>query len=168
MDRQKAVLHELMVVAKDMLRNAEIAVRSFMMLQPRFHHSKPGGIVNGGSQPSQAQGANPAPASSGQQQQAVTSIVQVSDFYRGIPKKPTAFLLQTVVRFEKYLGECRQWVEELEQLLALDSDKYNRHASLLESLPKVMSNVHDFFVHVAAKVTANDSFYQTFNVESPF
>uniref|UniRef100_UPI004072FD0D NUP58 n=1 Tax=Arabidopsis thaliana TaxID=3702 RepID=UPI004072FD0D len=111
MDRQKAVLHELMIVAKDMLRNAEIAVRSFMMLQPRFPHWK-----------------------------------------RGIPKKPTAFLLQTVVRFEKYLNECRQWVEELEQLLALDSDKYSRHASLLESLPKVMSNVHDFFVHVAAKV----------------
>lgn len=167
MDRQKAVLHELMVVAKDMLRNAEIAVRSFMMLQPRFPHSKPGGVVNGGSQPSQAQGANPAQVSSGQQQ-AVTSIVQVSDFYRGIPKKPTAFLQQTVVRFEKYLGECRQWVEELEQLLALDSDKYNRHASLLESLPKVMSNVHDFFVHVAAKVTSNDSFYQTFNVETIF
>ncbi|CAH2076329.1 unnamed protein product [Thlaspi arvense] len=151
MDRQKAVLHELMVVAKDMLRNAEIAVRSFMMLQPRFPHSKPGGAANGGSQASQAQGANPAPASSGQQQ-AVTSIVQVSDFYRGVPKKPTVFLQQTVARFEKYLGECRQWVEELEQLLALDSDKYSRHASLLESLPKVMSNVHDFFVHVAAKV----------------
>uniref|UniRef100_A0A1J3GH66 Nuclear pore complex protein NUP58 n=1 Tax=Noccaea caerulescens TaxID=107243 RepID=A0A1J3GH66_NOCCA len=148
MDRQKAVLHELMVTAKDMLRNAEIAVRSFMMLQPRFTHSKPGGALSGGgggSQPSQA------PASSGQQQ-AVASIVQVSDFYRGVPKKPTVFLQQTVARFEKYLGECRQWVEELEQLLAMDSDKYSRHASLLESLPKVMSNVHDFFVHVAAKV----------------
>ncbi|KFK30341.1 hypothetical protein AALP_AA7G249000 [Arabis alpina] len=153
MDRQKAVLHELMVVAKDMLRNAEIAVRSFMMFQPRFHHSKPGGVVvnGGGSQPSQIQGANPALASSGQVQQQ-QAVVHVSDFYRGIPKKPTVFLQQTVVRFEKYLGECRQWVEELEQLLALDSDKYNRHASLLESLPKVMSNVHDFFVHVAAKV----------------
>ncbi|AEE86757.1 hypothetical protein ISN45_At04g039440 [Arabidopsis thaliana x Arabidopsis arenosa] len=152
MDRQKAVLHELMIVAKDMLRNAEIAVRSFMMLQPRFPHWKQGGgVVSVGSQPSQGQGTNPAPASSGQQQ-AVTTTVQVSDFYRGIPKKPTAFLLQTVVRFEKYLNECRQWVEELEQLLALDSDKYSRHASLLESLPKVMSNVHDFFVHVAAKV----------------
>ncbi|KAL1188893.1 Nuclear pore complex protein NUP58 [Cardamine amara subsp. amara] len=152
MDRQKAVLQELMIVAKDMLRNAEIAVRSFMMLQPRFPHWKQGGgAVSGGSQPSQAQGTNPAPASSGQQQ-AITITVQVSDFYRGIPKKPTVFLLQTVLRFEKYLNECRQWVEELEQLLALDSDKYSRHASLLESLPKVMSNVHDFFVHVAAKV----------------
>ncbi|KAF3545494.1 hypothetical protein DY000_02009358 [Brassica cretica] len=105
-------------------------------------------VVSGGdSQQPQPQGVNSAPASSGEQQ-----AVQVSYFYRGIPKKPTAFLLQTVVRFEKYLGECRQWVEELEQLLALDSNKYKRHVSLLESLPKVMSNVHAFFVHVAAKV----------------
>nr|VDC98809.1 unnamed protein product [Brassica oleracea] len=151
MDRQKAVLHELMLVVKDMFRNSEVAVRSFMMLQPRFRRSKPGGgavVVSGGdSQQPQPQGVNSAPASSGEQQ-----AVQVSYFYRGIPKKPTAFLLQTVVRFEKYLGECRQWVEELEQLLALDSNKYKRHVSLLESLPKVMSNVHAFFVHVAAKV----------------
>ncbi|KAJ0252322.1 Nuclear pore complex protein NUP58 [Hirschfeldia incana] len=153
MDRQKAVLHELMVVVKDMLRNSETAVRSFMMLQPRFPRSKPDGGATGSQSSQPAQGANPAPASSGQQQQqAVTSVVQVSDFYRGIPRKPTVFLQQTVARFEKYLGECRQWVEELEQLLALDSDKYSRHVSLLESLPKVISNVHDFFVHVAAKV----------------
>ncbi|KAG2319152.1 hypothetical protein Bca52824_012365 [Brassica carinata] len=157
-DRQKAVLHELMLVVKDMLRDSGTAVESFVMLQPRFHRSKPGGVgvgggggavvVSGGSQQPQAQGVNSAdPASSGQQE-----TVQVSYFYRGIPKKPTAFLLLTVVRFEKYLGECRQWVEELEQLLALGSDKYNRHVSLLESLPNVMSNVHAFFVHAAAKV----------------
>ncbi|CAH8344512.1 unnamed protein product [Eruca vesicaria subsp. sativa] len=154
MDRQKAVLHELMVVVKNMLRDSELVVRSFMMLQPRFPHSNPGGggaVGIGGSQSSQAQGANPGAASSGQQQ-AVASVVQVSDFYRGVPRKPTVFLQQTVARFEKYLSECRQWVEELEQLLALDSDKYSRNASLLESLPKVISNVHDFFVHVAAKV----------------
>ncbi|CAN8229099.1 unnamed protein product [Cochlearia groenlandica] len=151
MDRQKAVLHELMLVAKHMLRNAEIAVRSFIMLQPRFPHSKPVGAVSVGSQLTQAQGTNQAPASSGQQQ-PVTSIVQISDFYRGVQKKPTPFLQHTVVRFEKYLGECRQCVEELEQLLALDSEKYNRNASVIESLPKVIYNVHDFFVHVAAKV----------------
>ncbi|CAN7033523.1 unnamed protein product [Brassica rapa subsp. trilocularis] len=153
MDRQKAVLHELMLAVKDMFRNSEVAVGSFMMLQPRFTRSKPVGravVVSGGDsqQPqAQGQGVNSAPASSGEQQ-----AVQVSYFYRGIPKKPTAFLLQTVVRFEKYLGQCRQWVEELEQLLALDSDKYNRHVLVLESLPNVMSNVHAFFVHVAAKV----------------
>ncbi|CAF1839208.1 unnamed protein product [Brassica oleracea var. botrytis] len=45
----------------------------------------------------------------------VTSFVPVSDFYSGIPRKPTDFLQQTVARFENYLGESRQWVEELEQ-----------------------------------------------------
>ncbi|CAF2067426.1 hypothetical protein HID58_040118 [Brassica napus] len=152
MDRQKAVLHELMVVVKAMLRDSEVAVRSFIMLQPRFPQSKPAG-GGGAAAGSEAQGANPAAASSsGHQQQGVASVVQVSDFYRGVPRKPTVFLQQTVARFEKYLGECRQWVEELEQLLALDSDKFSRRVSLLESLPKVISNVHDFFVHVAAKV----------------
>ncbi|KAJ0251127.1 Nuclear pore complex protein NUP58 [Hirschfeldia incana] len=153
MDRQKAVLHEHMRVVKDMFRDSEVAVGSFMMLQPRFVRSKPGGggggavVVSGDSQQPQAQGVNSAPASSGQQQAD-----QVSYFYRGIPKKPTAFLVKTVVRFEKYLSECRQFVEELEQLLALDSDKYNRRVVLLESLPEIMSNVHTFFVHAAAKV----------------
>lgn len=75
------------------------------------------------------------------------------DFYSGIPKKPSPFLLQTIARFEKYLSDCRQWIEELEQLI-IDSDKNssNSRSSLLQSLPKVMKNVHDFFVHVAAKV----------------
>ncbi|KAF8087551.1 hypothetical protein N665_0578s0004 [Sinapis alba] len=165
MDRQKAVLHELMLVVKDMFRTSEVAVCSFVMLQPRFRRFKPGGgggavvVVSGGSQQPQAQGVNSAPASSGQQQ-----AVQVSYFYRGIPKKPTAFLLQTVVRFEKYLGECRQWVEELERLLALGSDKYKRHVSLLESIPNVMSNVHDFFVHVAAKVEKTHQYVESMRI----
>ena len=61
---------------------------------------------------------------------------------------------QTVSRFEKYLGECRQWIEELEQLLLSDFDRnsINFNSSVLQSLPKVLSNVHEFFVHVAAKV----------------
>ncbi|CDY61927.1 BnaCnng38700D [Brassica napus] len=46
----------------------------------------------------------------------VTSFVPVSDFYRGIRAVLTPyFLQQTVARFENYLGESRQWVEELEQ-----------------------------------------------------
>ncbi|KAL0450279.1 UNVERIFIED_CONTAM: Nuclear pore complex protein [Sesamum latifolium] len=107
MERQKATLQELMTVVKDMLRNTEVAVRSFMILRPS-----------------------------------------------GLPKKPSPFLHQTIARFEKYLSECRQWIEELEQLLLLDSERNssNPNSSLLQSLPKVMANVHDFFVHVAAKV----------------
>ncbi|KAK3416136.1 hypothetical protein EUGRSUZ_H01972 [Eucalyptus grandis] len=151
MERQKALLQELMAAVKDMLRNTEVAVRSFMMLRPRFIHSNAGSSTNA-TAPSQTPGATVTPSSSGQP--ASTSVVPVFDFYSGLPKKPSPFLQQTVARFEKYLGACRQWVEELEQLLLLDSDRNgtNLSSSLVESLPKVISNVHDFFVHVAAKV----------------
>ncbi|KAH7566511.1 hypothetical protein JRO89_XS08G0175800 [Xanthoceras sorbifolium] len=150
MDRQKAQLQELMVVVKDMLRNTEVVVRSFMMLRPRFHHPNAGG-ASSTTAPSQGPGATATPGSTGQP--TTTSIVPVFDFYRGIPKKPSPFLQQTIARFEKYLGECRQWIEELEQLLLLDTDRNSSHpgSSLLQSLPKIMANVHDFFVHVAAK-----------------
>lgn len=146
MERQKAQLQERMAVVKDMLRNTEIAVRSFMMLRPRFLHP------NAGSTPSQASGATAAPSSTGQP--ASSSVVPVFDFYRGLPKKPSAFLQQTVARFEKYLSEFRQWIEELEQLILLDPDRNSSShgSSLLQSLPQVISNVHIFFVHVAAKV----------------
>lgn len=150
MERQKALLVELMTVVKDMLRNTEVAVRSFMMVRPRFVHPNAGG-ASIATAPSQPPGATVPPGSSSQQ--TANSIVPVFDFYSGIPRKPSPFLQQTVARFEKYLTECRQWIEELEQLLLLDSEKNSCNAaSLLQSLPKVMSNVHDFFVHVAAKV----------------
>ncbi|KAL6961601.1 Nucleoporin p58/p45 [Sarracenia purpurea var. burkii] len=151
MEQQKAVLQELMVVVKDMLRNTEVAVRSFMMLRPRFIHPNTGAASNA-TVPSQASGPTVTPSASSQP--LATSVVPIFDFYSGLPKKPSLFLQQTVVRFEKYLGECRQWIEELEQLLLVDSDRnsLNSSSSLLQSLPKVMSNVHDFFVHVAAKV----------------
>lgn len=151
MERQKALLQEMMANVKDMLRNTEVAVRSFMMLRPRFLHSNPGGAANLNA-PSQAPGSTTTPGSSAQP--TATSMVPVFDFYNGLPKKPSPFLQHTVARFEKYLGECRQWIEELEQLLLLNSDRNstNHASSLLQSLPQVMSNVHDFFVHVAAKV----------------
>ena len=129
-----------------------MAVRSFMMLHPRFLHSNAGGGASNATAPSQPPGTTGIPGSTSQP--ASSSIVPVFDFYSGLPKKPSPFLQQTVARFEKYLGECSQWIEELEQLLLLDSERNSSHpgSSLLQSLPKVMSNVHDFFVHVAAKV----------------
>jgi nucleoporin p58/p45 len=151
MERQKALLRELTSTVKDMLRNTEMAVRSFMILRPRFIHPNTG-ATSSATAPSQGPASTIGPSSSGQPQS--TAMVPVFDFYSGLPKKPSPFLQQTVTRFDKYLGECRQWIEELEQLLLLNSDRnsVNSTASLLQSLPQVMSNVHDFFVHVAAKV----------------
>lgn len=155
MDRQKALLQELMATVKEMLRNSEVAVRSFMMLHPRFLRPNTGGPSNG-TAPSQAPGATVPQGSTSQP--TTTSIVPVFDFYNGVPRKPSPFLHHTIARFEKYLGECRQWIEEIEQLL-LNSERNstNDGSSLLQSLPKVMSNVHDFFVHVAAKVNERKS-----------
>ncbi|KAK7252856.1 hypothetical protein RIF29_37099 [Crotalaria pallida] len=148
MDRQKTLLQEIMSVVKDMLRNTEVAIRSFMMLRPRFLH--PSGGASSATAPSQTPGAT----QSSSNQPTATSIVPVFDFYSGLPRKPSPFLQQTISRFEKYVGECHQWIEELEQLLLLDSERNtsSNGSSLLQSLPKVMTNVHDFFVHVAAKV----------------
>ncbi|KAG8384463.1 hypothetical protein BUALT_Bualt04G0120400 [Buddleja alternifolia] len=149
MERRKATLQELMNAVKDMLRNTEVAVRSFMMLRPRFHQNKAGAAS--ATAPSQPSGATTTQTSGSQP--ASNALVPVLDFYSGLPKKPSPFLQQTVMRFEKYLSECRQWIEELEQLLLLGSEKnsFSQSSSLLQSLPKVMGNVHDFFVHVAAK-----------------
>ncbi|XP_027153743.1 nuclear pore complex protein NUP58 [Coffea eugenioides] len=149
MERERAICQELMSVAKDMLHNTEVAVRSFMMLRPRFLHSNVGAATSA-TAPSQAT----AVAQASSNQAAATSAAPVFDFYSGLPRKPSPFLQQTVARFEKYIAECRQWIEELEQLLLLDADRnsLNSSSSLLQSLPKVMANVHAFFVHVAAKV----------------
>ncbi|XP_014519277.1 nuclear pore complex protein NUP58 isoform X2 [Vigna radiata var. radiata] len=159
MERQKTLLQELMSTVKEMLRNTEVAVRSFMILRPRFLH--PSGGSSSATAPSQTPGATIAPGSSGQPINA--SIVPVFDFYSGLPKKPSPFLQQTILRFEKYLGECHQWIEELEQLLLLDSERNapSNGSSLLQSLPKVMTNVHDFFVHVAAKVESIHQFIES-------
>ncbi|KAJ6907421.1 hypothetical protein NC651_017969 [Populus alba x Populus x berolinensis] len=112
MERQKALLQELMTNVKDMLRNTEMAVRSFMMLHPRFLHSNAGGGASNATAPSQPPGTTGIPGSTSQP--TSSSIVPVFDFYSGLPKKPSPFLQQTVARFEKYLGECSQWIEELE------------------------------------------------------
>ncbi|XP_022132956.1 nuclear pore complex protein NUP58 [Momordica charantia] len=149
-EHQKVLLQELMTAAKGMLCNTEVAIRSFMMIRPRFLHQSAGGASNP-TAPSQVPGAPSPLGSSGQP--TSTSIVPVFDFYSGLPRKPSPFLEQTVSRFEKYLGECRQWIEEIEQLLVLDSNRSaSNSSSLFHSLPKIMSNVHEFFVHVAAKV----------------
>ncbi|KAL8251120.1 hypothetical protein R6Q59_034813 [Mikania micrantha] len=149
MDRQKVLLQNLTATVKDMLRNTEIAVRTFMMLRPKFLRPNKESAVTT-PQPSGTTTAITAAST----QPTTSAMVPVYDFYSGMPRKPSPFLLQTVARFDKYLGECRQWIEELEQLLLLEANKnsLNFNSSLLQSLPKVMSNVHDFSVYVAAKV----------------
>lgn len=153
-DREKVLLQELMNTAKSMLRNAEVAVRSFMILRPRFIRPAVSSGAPTSTPPSS--GVNNLPNSAASQ--LPTS--SMMDFYSGLPTKPSPFLQQTVARFERQLGECRQWIEELERLLLSESDENggsNSDLRLLQSLPSVISNVHDFFIYVAAQV---ETFHQ--------
>lgn len=154
-DREKVLLQELMNTAKGMLRNAEVAVRSFMTLQPRFIRPSVSSGASTSMPPSS--GANNTSSAAPQLSTPFTSMM---DFYSGVPTKPSPFLQHTVSRFERQLGECRQWIEELERLLLSESDENGSSSSdlrLLQSLPSVISNVHDFFIYVAAQV---ETFHQ--------
>jgi nucleoporin p58/p45 len=135
MEREKASIQELMTVVNEMMWNTEFAIRSYLMLRPRF--TRPGaGVANGGS-------SNPSSGAPPNQ--------PVVDFYSGVPKRPSIFMQRTVNRFECYLAECCKWIGELEQLVQMETNK--RSSDSLESLPKVMSNVHDYFIFVASKVS---------------
>lgn len=65
-------------------------------------------------------------------------------------------------RFENTLAEYRQRIEEMEKLLLVNTERENGHGSqlsLVQSLPSVMTNVHDFFIHVAAEVRMLQSLF---------
>ncbi|KAJ1257120.1 hypothetical protein BS78_K208900 [Paspalum vaginatum] len=146
MEREKASIQELMTVVNEMMWSAEFAIRSYMMLRPRF--TRPGaGVANGSSNPSAGAPSNQA----------------VVDFYSGVPKRPSTFMQQTVNRFECYLAECCKWISELEQLVQTENNK--RSSDSLESLPKVMSNVHDYFIYVASKVENLHQYVESMKTE---
>ncbi|KAF8377487.1 hypothetical protein HHK36_030867 [Tetracentron sinense] len=88
MEREKALLQELMAVVKVMLRNMEVAVRSFMMLRPRFLHPNVGTAANAAA-PAQAPGVTIAPNAASQS--TSTSIIPVFDFCSGFPRRPSPF-----------------------------------------------------------------------------
>ncbi|XP_052167498.1 nuclear pore complex protein NUP58-like [Oryza glaberrima] len=153
MEREKASVQELMTVVNEMMRNTEFAIRSYMMLRPRF--IRPGAGANGG-------GSNPSGPAGAQSNQPV-ALAPTIDFYSGIPKRPSHFMQQTINRFEKYLGECCKWIAELEQLVQMENNK--RQSASLESLPKVMSNVHDYFIYVASKVENLHQYVESLKTE---
>lgn len=117
MEREKILLQELTTVVNDMLRNTEVAVRSFIMLRPRFLHRN---VTTASNVSTTAPSSAIVPSTATQQMSS--SVVPVYDFYSGLPRRPSSFLQETVTRFEKYFSECRQWIEELEQLLLSNSN----------------------------------------------
>ncbi|XP_015696756.2 nuclear pore complex protein NUP58 [Oryza brachyantha] len=153
MEREKASVQELMTVVNEMMRNTEFSIRSYMMLRPRF--IRPGVGANGS-------GSNPSGPAGAQSNQPV-AVAPTIDFYSGIPKRPSLFMQQTINKFEKYLGECCKWIAELEQLVQMENNK--RQSASLESLPKVMSNVHDYFIYVASKVENLHQYVESLKTE---
>ncbi|CAL9053428.1 nuclear pore complex protein NUP58-like [Musa acuminata AAA Group] len=147
MEREKVSIQELMASVNKMMWDTEFAIRSYMMLRPKFHRQNVPAITNVASG---SQNTGSGIASNPTNQLATGSVAPVFDFYSGLPKRPSIFMEHTVARFEKYLTECCQWIEEVEQLVMMDTSKMS--SSSLEALPQVISNVHDFFIHVAAKV----------------
>lgn len=139
-EREKASVQELVANVKDMIRNTELAIHTYMMLRPRFVRPASGPAENNGTAVTQPTNQI-VPASPS---------MPVFDFYSGVPKRPSAFMQHTVERLQKFLEECVRWIRELEQLVQIDANR--RCSDSLEALPKVMSNVHDYFIYVASKV----------------
>ncbi|KAJ4812492.1 Nuclear pore complex protein NUP58 [Rhynchospora pubera] len=139
-EREKASVQELVTSIKNMIRSTELAVHTYMMLRPRF------------VRPATAPAQNNSASATQPTNQIVPAAppMPVFDFYSGVPKRPSAFMQHTVERLQKFLEECVRWIEELEQLVQIDANR--RCSDSLEALPKVMSNVHDYFVYVASKV----------------
>ncbi|KAH7444733.1 hypothetical protein KP509_02G089900 [Ceratopteris richardii] len=154
MERDKVLLQELMKTAKDLMRDAEVAVRSFVALRSRFARAAGPALPSSSMSTSGTMvpvGGSGTPGST----QLITPTLPVEEFYSGVPIKPSPFLQHTVSRFEHQLQEYRQWVEELERLLFAENDENGKGStrhSVLQSLPLVLTNIHDFFIHVAAKV----------------
>lgn len=162
-----------------LLRHAEVAVRSFLSLRPRFIAAQAHMYDFYSGMP-----AKPSPFLQQTVMRYAVCFFCFNSRYRrlsALPISPGAclenstgvqllcatqssyslsdgiYLLWTAFsRFENQLAEYRQRIEEMERLLLVNTEKENSYGSqlsLLQSLPSVMTNVHDFFIHVAAEVS---------------
>ncbi|XP_054808227.1 nuclear pore complex protein NUP58-like [Prosopis cineraria] len=141
-----------------MLFNTQMPVRSYRTLCPRFLHRNKGNAFSS-TAPSQIAGVTVMPIFFSI---ARATFMPVPHFYHGLLKKPSSLLCQTASTFDKHLGEYCQRIEELELLLKNSERNTSNNGSFsLQSLPEVMANVHDIFIHVVTKV--ENSIHQHMN-----
>ncbi|TVU44847.1 hypothetical protein EJB05_04308, partial [Eragrostis curvula] len=142
MDREKVSIKGLAAVVKQMMWNTDTALCSLKKLRSRFIQRGAGG----------AAGYANHPGSFGGYTEFNQRLTKAPTFccYSGAPRRPSPFIQLCVARLEERIGECLKWIEELEQLLQTKNDK--SFLESLESLSKVMSDVHDYFMHMASKV----------------
>jgi nucleoporin p58/p45 len=131
MHREKASIKSLMDAVREIMSNVEFAIASYVKLRPWFVSRGPG-IANTGLANHAGSAGTPPEFS-----------------YYGPVRRPSIFMQHMVDRFEKQVEECCKLIGELEQLVHL---KNNKTYPASESLPKVLSNIHDYFIYVASKV----------------
>ncbi|KAG8043234.1 hypothetical protein GUJ93_ZPchr0111g33297 [Zizania palustris] len=144
MDREMASIQTLMAVVKEMMWNTDSAICSYVKLRPWFIHRYSGIADTGSVNNSDSCGA---PTDFNQ----CSTTVPKFQFYRVAARRPSPFMHYTVAKFENHLEECRRMAGQLEHIIRINNDK--NYKISLESLSKVVSNVYDYLIHVASKVT---------------
>jgi len=152
MDREKISIESLMTVIKEIIWNTDFAIRSYVKLRPRFVRLSAGIANHSGSSDAQTDFSQ------------LLTMAPSFHRYSSAARRPSPFVQHTVARFEDQLGECCKWILDLEQLVQMKNGK--TFAESLESLSKVVSNIHDYLMHVASKVslTQNTSHHRYFRI----
>ncbi|KAF0888360.1 hypothetical protein E2562_014184 [Oryza meyeriana var. granulata] len=144
MDREMASIQSLMVVVKEMMRNADSAARSYIKLRPNFIHRYSGITADAGF--AHRAGLSGAPTDFNQP----SATVPTFDFYSGAAMRPSPFMQHTVSKFVNHLEECSRMVGQLEQLIQIKND--TKYSNAFESLSIVVPNVYVYLIHVASQV----------------
>jgi len=152
MNREKISIESLMTVIKEILWNTDYAIHSYVKPRPRFVHLSAGIANHSGSSDAQTDFSQ------------LLTVAPSFHCYSSATRRPSPFVQHTVARFEDQLGECCKWILDLEQLVQMKNGK--TFAESLESLSKVVSNIHDYLMHVASKVslTQNTSHHRYFRI----
>jgi len=151
MDREKISIESLMTVIKEIIWNTDFAIRSYVKLRPRFVRLSAGIANHSGSSDAQTDFSQ------------LLTMAPSFHRYSSAARRPSPFVQHTVARFEDQLGECCKWILELEQRVQMKKDK--TFAEPLESLSKVVSNIHDYLMHVASKVEHNHQSAETMKTQ---
>ncbi|ONM09745.1 Nuclear pore complex protein NUP58 [Zea mays] len=152
MNREKNSIECLMTVIREIMRNTEFAIRSYVQLRARFVYPSAESANSGFSNHSGSSGAQ----TDFHQLLATTPRFRC---YSSAARRPSPFVQQTVARFEDDFGYCCKLILELEQLLQMKDGK--TFAESLKSLSNVVSNVHDYLIHVASKVEHFHQYVET-------
>eukprot|EP00898_Chlorokybus_atmophyticus_P008510 jgi/Chlat1/8660/Chrsp87S08041 len=117
-----------------LLRNTEAALRTFERVRHRLQRFS-------------------APST-----MAATTTSQMADYLVGPPTFPSLFFREAVADLQETLTKYKKHVADLELALApvdtpmQNGDSDDREYSVVQTLPTIFNNLHDYLIHVAAKV----------------